>query len=160
MGKRSDKIDISVLRTFLASARISADLGVPTKTSNDVFKFDFDALEAAITPKTKVMVLNSPHNPTGKMFTLSELQRIADIVSKNPNLVVFSDEVYEHIVYDVETSPHVSFATLPGMFDRTITMSSAGKTFSTTGWKVGWAVGPAGLIKKMVDLQQVKRPAL
>ena len=133
------------------------DLGVERKTANDVFKFDFDALEAAITPRTKVLVLNTPHNPTGKMFTRGEQERIAGIVAANPNLTVFSDEVYEHIVYDPSECPHVSFATLPGMWERTVTMSSAGKTFSVTGWKVGWAVGPEGIIKKMVDLQQVRR---
>ena len=131
------------------------DLSGPSDnlTANTVFKLDFDALEAAITDKTRVLVLNTPHNPTGKMFTMKEQTRIAEIVSKWPNLVVFSDEVYEHMVYD-EACPHISFATLPGMYERTLTMSSAGKTFSTTGWKVGWAIGPAALIKQLSDLQQ------
>ena len=85
---------------------LKTDLTAPP-TSNDVFTFDFDALEASISEKTRVLVLNTPHNPTGKMFSREELERISSIVSNYPNLVVFSDEVYEHIVFDPEGSPHI-----------------------------------------------------
>ncbi len=131
----------------------STDAALPLN-ANDVFQFDFEALEAAISDSTRVLVLNTPHNPTGKVFTRSELSRIAEIVSKYPNLIVFSDEVYEHQIFDKVNAPHISFATLPGMYERTLTLSSAGKTFSTTGWKVGWGIGPASIISKLTALQQ------
>lgn len=114
---------------------------------------DFAALERAITPKTKVLILNSPHNPTGKVFTLDEMMRIADIVRKHPNLVIISDEVYKFTIYnnaypgDSTAIGHYHFARLPAMWDRTITLSSCGKTFSVTGWQVGWMVGPKRLIE-------------
>jgi len=98
-------------------------------TSNSVFSIDFSELESAITPRTKIILLNSPHNPTGKMYNIQELGKIAEIVQRHPHITVISDEVYEHIVFDKDSSPHISFATLPGMFDRTLTLSSSGKTF-------------------------------
>jgi N-succinyldiaminopimelate aminotransferase len=98
------------------------------------FSFDPDELRAAITPRTKLVLLNSPHNPTGKVFSRAELALIADLAVAH-NLLVVTDEVYEHLVFDGE---HVPMATLPGMRDRTVTISSGGKTFSFTGWKVGW----------------------
>jgi kynurenine---oxoglutarate transaminase / cysteine-S-conjugate beta-lyase / glutamine---phenylpyruvate transaminase len=115
------------------------------------FQLDFDELEAAITDKTKVMLLNSPHNPTGKIFSKKELQTIADIVRKHPSITIISDEVYEHILFD-ENEPHISMATL--LWDQTLTLSSSGKTFSCTGWKVGWAIGPARLVKAVSAVQQ------
>ncbi|MEN9711703.1 MAG: hypothetical protein RL441_1695 [Actinomycetota bacterium] len=104
---------------------------------------DFDRLRAAITPRSKVIILNSPHNPTGTVWTHDELAELAVIVDEF-NLIVISDEAYEHLWFDGH--PHIPFATLPGMFDRTITIGSAGKSFSFTGWKVGWATGPRDLI--------------
>jgi N-succinyldiaminopimelate aminotransferase len=98
------------------------------------YAFDPDELRAAITPRTKVILLNSPHNPTGKVFSGAELALVAELAQEH-DLLVVTDEVYEHLVYDGE---HVPLATLPGMRDRTITISSGGKTFSFTGWKVGW----------------------
>lgn len=102
---------------------------------------DFDVLEKAFTNKTKAIILNTPHNPTGKVFTEGELDRIVALADKYDALIV-SDEVYEHIAF----APHVSIAGRPGGWERTLTMSSIGKTFSVTGWKVGWAVGPETLI--------------
>lgn len=96
--------------------------------ANEVFTLDLDELEAAITPQTKVLLINTPHNPTGKMFSQKELEGIAAVVQRHPQLNVISDEVYEHIVFDPETTPHVSMASIPGMFDRTLTLSSSGKT--------------------------------
>lgn len=99
------------------------------------FRYDPELLELSIGPKTRVLVLNSPHNPTGKVFSRAELEHIAALCIKH-DVLVLSDEVYEHLTFDVE---HIPIATLPGMKDRTLTISSAGKTFSLTGWKIGWA---------------------
>ena len=99
------------------------------------FRLDVDALREAVTAKTRLLILNSPHNPTGRVFDRGELQAIADVCIEH-DVIVVADEVYEHLVYDGE---HLPIATVPGMRDRTITISSAGKTFSCTGWKVGWA---------------------
>jgi aspartate/methionine/tyrosine aminotransferase len=98
-------------------------------------------LEAAVDDRTKAIVVNTPHNPTGRVFTRSELEMIADLCRRH-DLLAITDEVYEHMVFDGE---HVSLARLPGMWDRTVTLSSLGKTFSLTGWKIGWAVAPPHL---------------
>ena len=128
----------------------------PTGTggASEVFQLDMKELEAAITPKTRVLLINTPHNPTGKMFSKTELTQIGEIVLRHPHVTIISDEVYEHIIYEPETQPHISIASLPGMFDRTLTLSSSGKTFSCTGWKVGWAVGPPNLVHAMTAVQQ------
>lgn len=104
--------------------------------------FDPADLDAAITPRTRLLVLNSPHNPTGKVFSREELEQVAQRC-RDHDLVAVTDEVYEHLVFD--DVAHVPLATLPGMRERTVTISSAAKTFSFTGWKVGWACGPADL---------------
>jgi aspartate/methionine/tyrosine aminotransferase len=104
--------------------------------------FDPDELRAAFTDRTKVFLLNTPHNPTGKVFTRPELETIAGLCIEHDTLVM-TDEVYDRIVFDHHE--HVPIATLPGMWDRTLTVNSTGKTFSMTGWKIGYAVGPAGL---------------
>jgi N-succinyldiaminopimelate aminotransferase len=101
-----------------------------------------DELRAAIGPRTRVLLLNSPHNPTGKVFSRAELALLARVCLEF-DLVAVCDEVYEHLVYE---GAHVPLATLDGMRDRTLTISSLGKTFSCTGWKVGWACGPAELV--------------
>ena len=108
------------------------------------YTFDPDELRAAISPKTKLILLNTPHNPTGRVFTAQELQTIADIAIER-DLIVITDEVYEHLVFDGEQ--HLAMAALPGMRERTLIISSGGKTFNTTGWKVGWLCGPAGLVQ-------------
>eukprot|EP00126_Sphaerothecum_destruens_P010398 Sdes_comp20732_c0_seq1m16540 len=105
--------------------------------TSDEFQVDFSLLEQKITPKTKMLVVNNPHNPTGKVWKRSELEKIAQIALKH-NLYVISDEVYEFLVYSDSPQPHTRIATLPGMWDRTFTVGSAGKTFSVTGWKIGW----------------------
>ena len=115
------------------------------------FAFDPDELEAAFTPNTKLMLLNSPHNPTGKVFSRSELEVIARICIEN-DVIAVTDEVYEHLVFD--DAEHIPLATLPGMAERTITISSAGKIFSFTGWKIGWACGPAELINAVRTAKQ------
>ena len=98
------------------------------------YRFDPDELAAAIGPRTRMIVVNSPHNPTGKVFDQEELELIADLCRRH-DLLAVTDEVYEHLAYDGE---HIPMATLPGMRERTITVSSGGKTFSFTGWKIGW----------------------
>lgn len=116
-------------------------VGVPL--SGPTLRPDIDALRAAMTPRTKVLLLNSPHNPTGIVFTVDELRSIAQVAIEH-DLIVISDEAYEHLWF--AGHQHTPIATLPGMFDRTITVGSGGKSFSFTGWKVGWASGPADLI--------------
>jgi N-succinyldiaminopimelate aminotransferase len=114
------------------------------------YRLDREALRAAVTNKSRVILLNTPHNPTGKVFTRAELEEIASVAIEN-DLVVVSDEVYEHMVFDGE---HIPIAGLPGMHDRTITIGSAGKTFSFTGWKVGWVTAPAPLRNAVMVAKQ------
>jgi N-succinyldiaminopimelate aminotransferase len=116
-------------------------VGVPMSGPN--LRPDLDALRRAVTPRTRMILLNSPHNPTGVVFTPEELAEVAAIAIDN-DLLVLSDEAYEHLWFDDHR--HVPIATLPGMWERTVTVGSGGKTFSFTGWKVGWATGPADLI--------------
>ena len=114
------------------------------------WSFEPEALENAVTERTRLIVLNTPHNPTGKVFTLSELEVIADVARRH-DLIVVTDEVYEHLVYE---SPHIPIASLPGMAERTITISSAAKSFSVTGWKVGWACARPELITAIRSAKQ------
>lgn len=107
------------------------------------YDLDLDAVRRAITPKTRLMLINTPHNPTGKVLSRAELEGIARLAIEH-DLVVVADEVYEHLVFD--GLQHVSIATLPGMRERTLVLSSGGKTFNTTGWKIGWVCGPAALV--------------
>jgi N-succinyldiaminopimelate aminotransferase len=118
----------------------------------DRFALDLDAVAAAITPATRVLVLNSPHNPTGSVFTRAELAGLAALAIDH-DLLVITDEVYEHLVFD--GSEHVPIASLPGMAQRTLSVSSAGKTFSVTGWKIGWICGPADLVAAVRVAKQV-----
>ena len=119
---------------------------------NQSWSLDMDEFAAAFTERTKVVLVNSPHNPTGKCFSMEELTQMSDIIKRHPRVVVVSDEVYEHMVY--APREHLRIATLPGMWERTVTVSSAGKTFSVTGWKVGWAVGPSNLIGGIITTNQ------
>ncbi|WP_018155568.1 pyridoxal phosphate-dependent aminotransferase [Demetria terragena] len=115
------------------------------------FAVDPDELRAAFSSRTKLVLLNTPHNPTGKVFSRDELQLIADLAQEHDAFVV-TDEVYEHLTFDGST--HIPIATLPGMADRTLTIGSAGKTFSLTGWKVGWVTGPADLVQAALTVKQ------
>ncbi|MDQ6840296.1 MAG: pyridoxal phosphate-dependent aminotransferase [Actinomycetota bacterium] len=114
------------------------------------WSFDPNRLAEAITPRTRLILLNSPHNPTGKVFGPDELSTIAGLCVDH-DLLAVTDEVYEHLIFE---GRHVPLATLPGMAERTVTVSSAGKTFSFTGWKVGWACGPAPLIAAVRTVKQ------
>lgn len=117
----------------------------------DRFVLDLDSLRAAITAQTRMLVVNSPHNPTGAVLNRADLTAIAELACEH-DLLVLTDEVYEHLVYD--GNEHISLSTLPGMFERTIVVSSAAKTFSVTGWKTGWACGPAELIDGVLAAKQ------
>uniref|UniRef100_A0A1A8EN64 Cysteine conjugate-beta lyase, cytoplasmic (Glutamine transaminase K, kyneurenine aminotransferase) n=2 Tax=Nothobranchius korthausae TaxID=1143690 RepID=A0A1A8EN64_9TELE len=110
-----------------------------------------EELTSKITPRTKAIVINTPNNPLGKVYQLEELQMIADLCVKH-DLLCFSDEVYEWLTYD--GAKHVKIASLPGMWERTVTIGSAGKTFSATGWKVGWAIGSGNIIKHLKVVHQ------
>ncbi len=107
------------------------------------FEFDPRKLRAAFTSKTRAIIVNTPHNPTGKVYRRDELELIASLC-KEHDVLAITDEVYERLVFEGE---HIHLASLPGMYERTITLSSLGKTFSLTGWKIGWAVGPPELTK-------------
>lgn len=107
------------------------------------FRIPEDALRAAVTDRTRAIVVNTPHNPTGRVLDRSELELVAELC-RTHDLVAITDEVYERMVYDGE---HLRLATFPGMWERTLTLSSIGKSFSLTGWKTGWAIGPPHLTK-------------
>lgn len=115
------------------------------------FGVDLAAVERAIGPRTRMLLLNTPHNPTGKVFTRDELNGLAQLCRRH-DLWVVSDEVYEHIVF--EGHSHVPIATLDGMWERTVTVSTFGKTFAMTGWKLGWASGPRSLIEAAQTVHQ------
>ncbi|MDP9116577.1 MAG: pyridoxal phosphate-dependent aminotransferase [Actinomycetota bacterium] len=115
------------------------------------WQFDVAELAAAITPRTRVVLLNTPHNPTGKVFTRAELDAVARLAQEH-DLIVISDEVYEHLTFDGHV--HVPISTLPGMRERTVTIGSAGKTFSVTGWKIGWVCAPAPLLSAVRTVKQ------
>ncbi|CAI5743554.1 unnamed protein product [Peronospora destructor] len=112
------------------------------------FQLDLDKLETMLTPKTRMLVLNTPHNPTGKVLSKDELLQLGQVLERHPNVIVLADEVYEFMTYDGLT--HERIAALPGFFDRTISLFSAGKTFSCTGWRAGYAVGPAHLVEGVI----------
>ena len=114
------------------------------------WEFDPTELRRAINPRTRLLLLNTPHNPTGKVFNRHELETIADIANEF-DLIVITDEVYEHLVYE---GVHLAIASFEGMRDRTITISSAGKSFSFTGWKIGWACGPSTLVSAVQMAKQ------
>jgi aminotransferase len=119
------------------------------------FPFDPEDLRAAMTPRTKAIIINTPHNPTGKVFSRAELEVIADLCLRH-NLLAITDEVYEHITYD--GLAHTSLAALPGMADRTVVVNSVSKTYSVTGWRVGWAIAPRAItdgIRKVHDFLTV-----
>lgn len=138
---------------YPAGTRLSgaALVAVPLAMAGDGFALDADALRAALTPRSRVLLLNTPHNPSGKVFTPDELATLAELCIEH-DLTVVTDEVYEHLTYDDAT--HLPIAALPGMRERTLTISSAGKTFNVTGWKVGWLTGPAPLVAACTSVKQ------
>ncbi|MFB9472828.1 pyridoxal phosphate-dependent aminotransferase [Nonomuraea salmonea] len=132
----------------LAQAKLVA---VTLRPAEGRFTFDPDELRAAVTPRTRAILVNSPHNPTGTVFTRAELTAIAELCQEH-DLIAITDEVYEHLTFDgVE---HIPMATLPGMRERTVMISSAGKTFSVTGWKTGWVCAPPALVTAVSTVKQ------
>jgi N-succinyldiaminopimelate aminotransferase len=136
--------------SYAAGIAMAGGVRVAVPLRAPEFRLDLDRLRSAVTPRTRLLLLNSPHNPTGAVLTDEELEAVAAVAVEH-DLVVVSDEVYEHMSFD---RPHRPLATLPGMWERTVTISSAGKTFSFTGWKVGWAVGPAPLLRALTTAKQ------
>lgn len=128
-------------------------VSVPLRADGGTGRFglDLDELAGAITARTRMILLNTPHNPTGTVLTRPELAGIAELAIRH-DLIVVTDEVYEYLTFD--GTEHLPIATLPGMAERTITVSSAGKTFNATGWKIGWACGPEPLISAVRAAKQ------
>jgi N-succinyldiaminopimelate aminotransferase len=136
--------------SYAACIAMAGGVRVPVTLRAPDFRLDLDRLRDAVTPRTRLLLLNTPHNPTGTVLDEAELAAVADLAVER-DLTVVTDEVYEHMAYDVAHRP---LATFPGMADRTLTISSAGKTFSFTGWKVGWATGPAHLTRALMTAKQ------
>lgn len=122
---------------------------IPSTIEND-FKITPEQLEAAITPKTKMVFFNSPNNPSGTIYTESEYRALAEVLEKHPNIFILSDEIYEHINYGVN---HFSFAAIPSMYDRTITVNGVAKAFAMTGWRVGYIGAPDWIAKACTKMQ-------
>ncbi|MGH3168035.1 MAG: pyridoxal phosphate-dependent aminotransferase [Trebonia sp.] len=136
--------------SYAANIAMAGATRIPLTLRAPHFRPDLAELESKITARTRLLLLNTPHNPTGTVLTRDELQQIANIAI-NHDLIVVTDEVYEHLAYD---KPHIPIVTFPGMRERTVTISSAGKTFSFTGWKVGWATGTPELIDAIKTTKQ------
>jgi N-succinyldiaminopimelate aminotransferase len=136
--------------SYAACVAMAGGARVPVTLRPPDFRPDLAALRAAITPRTRLILLNTPHNPTGAVFSRAELTEIAALACEH-DLLVVSDEVYEHLIFDGE---HVPIATLPGMRERTVTISSAAKTFSFTGWKIGWVTGTPELVTAVRTVKQ------
>jgi N-succinyldiaminopimelate aminotransferase len=136
---------------YVPSIQIAGGIPVAVTLRAPSFRFDPQELRAAFSKRTKALILNTPHNPTGTVFSKGELTLIADLCQEFDVLAI-TDEVYEHIVFD--GAKHIRLATLPGMWERTLTLSGAGKTFSCTGWRIGWAIGPAALHDALCRLRQ------
>ncbi|HEY8824955.1 MAG TPA: aminotransferase class I/II-fold pyridoxal phosphate-dependent enzyme [Candidatus Limnocylindria bacterium] len=154
--------EVVVLEPFYENygpdAAISGATPVFVPLRPPTFEFDPDELAKAFTPRTKAIIVNTPNNPTGRVFTRTELETIARLCREH-DVIAVTDEIYEHIRYDGE---HIPIATLEGMAERTVTISGASKTFSVTGWRVGWIVAPPELtaaIRKVHDFVTVGAPA-
>jgi N-succinyldiaminopimelate aminotransferase len=137
--------------SYAACVAMAGATRVPLTLHAPDFRPDLDALRAAVTPRTRLLLLNSPHNPTGMVLTGAELAAIAELAVER-DLIVVTDEVYEHLVFD--GAVHTPLISLPGMRDRTVCISSAGKTFSFTGWKVGWVTGSRELVAAVRTAKQ------
>ncbi|MFC4784444.1 pyridoxal phosphate-dependent aminotransferase [Nocardioides sp. MAHUQ-72] len=137
--------------SYVAMIQMAGGVRRPVTLRAPDYRLDPDELRAAVTPRTRLMLVNSPHNPTGTVLTPEELAVIAEVAVEH-DLVVVTDEVYEHLTFTGHR--HVPLATLPGMSGRTLTLSSAGKSWSFTGWKVGWATGPAELVGAVLAAKQ------
>jgi N-succinyldiaminopimelate aminotransferase len=141
--------------SYVAMIQMCGGVRRPVTLRAPDFRLDVDELRAAVGPRTRFVLLNSPHNPTGTVLTPAELQGVADVAIEH-DLTVITDEVYEHLTFadDTGAHSHLPISTLPGMFERTLTLSSAGKSYSVTGWKVGWATGPDDLVGAVLSAKQ------
>jgi N-succinyldiaminopimelate aminotransferase len=137
--------------SYQACIALAGATARPVTLRPPAYRLDVDELRAAITPKTRLILLNSPHNPTGSVLDRAELEAVARLAIE-ADLLVVTDEVYEHLVYD--GLEHVALASLPGMRERVLSISSGGKTFDTTGWKIGWCCGPAPLVSAVRTAKQ------
>jgi aspartate/methionine/tyrosine aminotransferase len=137
--------------SYPTSTKMAGGTFRPIRLQPPDWSFDPDELRSAITDRTRVLLLNTPHNPTGKVFSRQDLEFIADLAREH-DLVVLSDEVYDRILY--HDACHIPITTLPGMWKRTLTINSTGKTFSMTGWKIGYAIGPANLSAAIRSVHQ------
>ena len=122
---------------------------IPSSIESD-FKITAEQMEKAITPKTKMVIVNSPNNPSGSIYSESEYRAIAEVLEKHPNIYIISDEIYEHINYDNKV---FSFASIPEMYDRTITINGVAKAFAMTGWRIGYIGGPEWIAKACNKMQ-------
>ncbi len=163
LGVTNTGDEIVIFEPFYENYRPDARLsGAETRLVNlhpPGWSFDPEELRRAFSPRTKAIILNSPHNPTGKVFTREELELIAALCQEFDALAI-TDEIYEHIIYD--GARHLPIATLPGMRERTLIVNSMSKTCSVTGWRVGWVLGPAdisGSVRKVHDFLTVGAPA-
>ncbi len=129
--------------SYRATIQLAGGVRRPLTLRAPDYRLDVDELEATVSDRTRLILLNTPHNPTGRVLDAGELAGVAEVARRH-DLVVVTDEVYEHLTFDGRA--HVPIATMPGMFERTVSISSSGKTFSLTGWKVGWATGPVELV--------------
>jgi len=136
--------------SYAANSAMAGGVRVPVTLRPPGFRPDLDELARKITSRTRLILLNSPHNPTGSVFTRAELAAIARLAVER-DLLVVTDEVYEHLVFDGE---HVPIVTFPGMRERTVRISSAGKTFSFTGWKIGWVQAAPELVTAVKTVKQ------
>ncbi|MFD9468119.1 pyridoxal phosphate-dependent aminotransferase [Streptomyces goshikiensis] len=136
--------------SYAACIAMAGAVRVPLTLRAPDFRPDLDALRDAITPRTRLLLLNTPHNPTGTVLTPAELAGIAELAVRH-DLLVITDEVYEHLVFE---GSHTPLASLPGMRERTVTISSAGKTYSFTGWKVGWITSTPELVTAVRSVKQ------
>ncbi len=137
--------------SYQATIALAGAVARPVPLLPPQFRLDPDRLAAAFSDRTRLVLLNTPHNPTGRVLDADELAAVARLAQQH-DAVVVSDEVYEHLVFD--GLAHVPVATLPGMAERTLTIGSAGKTFSVTGWKIGWVTGPAHLVDAVTTVKQ------
>ncbi|WP_445402836.1 pyridoxal phosphate-dependent aminotransferase [Streptomyces sp. LE64] len=141
--------------SYAASIALAGGVRVPVtlRPADGRFRLDLDELRAAVTPRTRLLLINTPHNPTGTVLSRAELAEIAALAVER-DLLVLTDEVYEHLVFPDADGGHLPLAAFPGMRERTLTISSAGKTFSFTGWKVGWITGAPALVTAVRTVKQ------
>ncbi|WP_168627972.1 aminotransferase class I/II-fold pyridoxal phosphate-dependent enzyme [Cryobacterium sp. BB307] len=136
--------------SYAAIAGLNRLKHVTVPLRGEHFQPDHDELRAAVTDRTRIILINDPHNPTGSILKRETLELIVELAHQHDAIIV-TDEVYEHLTFD---EPHVPITTLPGAWERTVTISSGGKTFNTTGWKIGWVTGPRDYVEAILAVKQ------